>query len=313
MSSMAQTEVQELVFGDTRVTRVIESAGNLYMTPSQFFPDSEPAMWEKPGVWNEPEFLIPAGESVHEHTHRVAFQTWVIRSAGKVILVDTGVGNDKERPYVPLWSHLNGDFLDRLAAAGVRPEDVDVVVNTHIHPDHTGWNTVLRDRVWTPTFPNATYYLTTEDLEFWNPANGHQTVLGPGAQNMWEDSVAPILDAGQVKQWSGTERIDENLLLEAAPGHTPGSSILRLTSGGEEVLFIGDILHTPLQVGEPAVNSCFCQDPQLAAETRRRVFTEAAAKGTLMFPAHFTGKGAFTVRADGDAFALAGWAPLVSA
>lgn len=299
-----------LTLGDVTVTRVVESADDVHLTPSQFFPDSEPRMWEQEGVWNSPGFLIPAGDTVHEHSHRSAMQTWVIRSAGRTVLVDTGVGNDKERPYVPMWSHLESDYLARLATAGVRPEDVDIVVNTHLHPDHVGWNTVLRDRVWTPTFPNATYFMPAEDLEFWNPANGNASVLGAGAQNMWEDSIAPVLATGRVRAWSGSQRLDENLVLESAPGHTPGSSIVRLDSAGTRALFIGDLLHTPLQVHETAVTSCFCQDPDLAAATRRRIFGEAAAEGLLMFPAHFPGHSAFSVRADGDTFAIDAWAPL---
>ena len=240
-------------------------------------------------------------------------QTWVVRVDGRTVLIDTAIGNDKERPYIPSWSHLDSDFLTRLAAVGVLPGDVDVVVNTHLHPDHVGWNTVLQKRKWTPTFPNATYYLPAEDVEFWNPANQHPTVLGPGAQNVWEDSIAPVIDAGQAVQWSGTQQITESLRLEAAPGHTAGSSIVRLTTAGQQALFIGDILHSPVQVPSPTTNSCFCEDPEQAERTRRRIFTEAARDHLLMFPAHFPGHSAFRVRADGDTFAIDGWAPLASA
>ncbi len=303
-----------LTVGGVTVTRVIESVGSIGMTPEQFFPGTDPAAWTGGADQLRPHFLESDGDTIMNSTARVAMQSWVLRSGGKVILIDTCVGNDKDRPDVPSWSQLQTDFLGRLAAVGVTPEEVDVVVNTHLHADHVGWNTRLVDGVWVPTFPNAEYLLPAEDLDFWNPASGNSTIMGEGAHTVWADSIAPVFDAGQATAWRGHHRIDGALTLEAAPGHTPGASIVRLSSDGEEVLFVGDTLHSPAQVHDVHISSCFDEDPATANATRERIFTEAAEKGLVMFPAHFGGHGGFKVNRNvsqsGPLFTVTEWAPL---
>jgi glyoxylase-like metal-dependent hydrolase (beta-lactamase superfamily II) len=293
----------EITLGDVTVTRITEYYGSVGMTPAEFFPDSPEASWRDHRDWLAPDFWDPGTNEC-----RSAIQTWLLRSGGRTILVDTGVGNHKERPYSPVWSHLDTGFLDALAAAGVRPEDVDLVVNTHLHVDHVGWNTRLDGRTWVPTFPNATYLMPRRDFDFWNPANDHRPRLGRGNQNVFEDSVAPVHEAGLTQLWDGSHRIDADLRLELAPGHTPGSSVLHLESGGDRALFVGDLVHTALQIAEPDTNSCFCEDPAAARATRRELLGQAAETGALVFPAHFGGHGAAQVKRDGTRFAIADWA-----
>jgi len=299
-----------LIFGDVSVTRAVESVGSIGMTPDQFFPGTDPSAWEGHESWLRPFFLESDGDSTMTSTARTAFQTWILRSGGKTILIDAAIGNDKKRPDVPSWDHLQTAFLDRLAEAGVTPSEVDVVVNTHLHADHVGWNTSLVDGTWVPTFPNAQYLIAREDLDFWNPETGSATVMGPGAHEVWADSVQPLLDAGLVTSWTGEHAIDGALTLEAAPGHTPGSSILRLRSGDAEALFVGDILHNPAQVVDVHTSSCFDEDTTTAYATRDRIFTDAASRGVPMFPAHFGGHGGFTVTKTGEDFAIDAWQPL---
>jgi glyoxylase-like metal-dependent hydrolase (beta-lactamase superfamily II) len=238
---------------------------------------------------------------------QVAMQTWVLLSDGRTILVDTGVGNDKARPAVDVWDHLNLDYRGALDAAGVRPEDVDLVVNTHLHVDHVGWNTVLRDGEWVPTFPNATYLMPRTDFEFFNPAN-NPNIAGGVNENVFEDSVAPVYAAGQVRLWEDSHTIDAALRLEAAPGHTPGSSVLKLVSGADHALFAGDLVHTPLQIAEVDHNSCFCEDPAGARATRRALLGWASDHAALVPPAHFSGRGAVEVEHRGDGFGIRRWA-----
>ncbi|GLY50342.1 MBL fold metallo-hydrolase [Lentzea sp. NBRC 102530] len=290
--------------GSVSVTRVWEYYGSVEMTPAEFFPGTSPHVWKSEERWLAPEFHDPATDAVHS-----AIQTWLLRSEGRTILVDTGVGNHKERPYAPVWGHLDTDFLGNLARAGVRPEDVDVVINTHLHIDHVGWNTRLQDRTWVPTFPNATYLMPKDDFDFWNPAGNNPTVLGRGNQNVFEDSVAPVHRAGLALLWEHGHQIDANLRLEPAPGHTPGSSVLTLASGTDRAVFAGDLLHSPVQVLEPDTNSCFCEDPAAARATRRRILGEAADTRTLVFPAHFPGGGAVEVGHDAGGFVIEEWAP----
>ncbi|WP_037360247.1 MBL fold metallo-hydrolase [Amycolatopsis orientalis] len=295
--------MDEIILGDVAVARVKEFRGSVEMSPDEFFPDSPAGSWDEHRGWLAPDFWDPeTGEC------QSAVQSWLLRSEGRVILVDTGVGNHKDRPYAPVWNRLDTSYLDHLAAAGISPEDVDVVINTHLHIDHVGWNTRLEGRTWVPTFPNATYLMPLRDFEFWDPANENETVLGRGNQNVFEDSVAPVRRAGQVELWDGTYRIDRNLRLDLAPGHTPGSSVLTLDSGGDRALFVGDLVHTPLQIVEPETNSCFCEDPAEARATRRALLGRAAEDNALLLPAHFPGSGAAEVERDGAKFAIKKWA-----
>ncbi|MFE2441149.1 MBL fold metallo-hydrolase [Streptomyces melanosporofaciens] len=295
--------MQQITLGDVTITRVEEYYGPVDLTPRAFFPESPEKVWEDNASWLAPDFYDPAADNV-----RSAIQTWVLRSEGKTILVDTGVGNHKHRPYAPVWGYLNTDFLGNLARAGVHPEDVDIVINTHLHVDHVGWNTRLDGRQWVPTFPNATYLMPERDFEFWNPENEHKTVFGRGNQNVFEDSVVPIQEAGKAVLWDGSLEIDANLRLELAPGHTPGSSVLALDSRGDRALFVGDMLHNPVQIADPDTNSCFCENPAESRATRRRILGRAAEENTLVFPAHLGGHGAAEVRRDGGGFAIKEWA-----
>ncbi|AQW48728.1 MBL fold metallo-hydrolase [Streptomyces violaceusniger] len=295
--------MQQITLGDVTITRVEEYYGPVDLSPRAFFPESPEKVWEDNASWLVPDFYDPAADNV-----RSAIQTWVLRSEGKTILVDTGVGNHKHRPYAQVWGYLNTDFLGNLARAGVRPEDVDVVINTHLHVDHVGWNTRLDGRQWVPTFPNATYLMPERDFEFWNPENEHKTVFGRGNQNVFEDSVVPIQEAGKAVLWDGSLDIDANLRLELAPGHTPGSSVLALDSRGDRALFVGDMLHNPVQIADPDTNSCFCENPAESRATRRRILGRAAEENTLVFPAHLGGHGAAEVRRDGGGFAIKEWA-----
>jgi glyoxylase-like metal-dependent hydrolase (beta-lactamase superfamily II) len=296
--------MNSIELGDVTITRVMEYFGPVEMSPETFFPDSPDGAWQRNEHWLAPDFVDP-----QTNVCVSAIQTWLLRSEGKTILIDTGVGNHKERPYSPVWSHLNTDFLGNLARAGVRPEDVDLVVNSHLHVDHVGWNTYLDDRTWVPTFPNATYLMPRADFDFWNPANDHRARLGRGNQNVFEDSVAPVHEAGQTLLWENSFRIDKNLKLDLAPGHTPGSSVVTLESGTDRALFVGDLLHSPLQIVEPDTNSCFCEDPAEASATRRRLLGRAADTTALVFPAHLGGHGGAEVVRDGNRFAIKEWAP----
>jgi glyoxylase-like metal-dependent hydrolase (beta-lactamase superfamily II) len=290
--------------GSVALDRVPEYFGSVDLTPEAFFPDSTPPMWQDNESWLVPHFLDTDSGMV-----RTAIQTWVLRSNGRTILIDTGVGDGKERPYVPLFGHRRSGYLENLAAVGVRPDDVDIVVNTHLHNDHVGWNTVLDGREWVPAFPRARYLMPARDFEYWNPANGHVPAGGSHNQNVFEDSVAPVHRAGLVDLWEGEHVIDEHLRLAAAPGHTPGSSVVLLDSAGARAMFVGDLVHSPVQIAHPHVNSCFCEDPEQARATRRTLLARAADEDALVFPAHLGGGGGVRVQAAGAGFTLRQWAP----
>jgi glyoxylase-like metal-dependent hydrolase (beta-lactamase superfamily II) len=298
----------DFMVGDVEVTKVVEWSGEI--APARFVvPDSTPEVWRDNAAWLAPDHWRPASDSYH-----AAVQTWVLRSAGRTVLVDTGVGDGRDRPQIPLFDHLATGFLDRLAAAGVRPQDVDVVVNTHVHYDHVGWNTRGGEDGWEPAFPNATYLIPAVDQRYFAPENAHrrraprsehERLRQQGSLLVYADSVAPVL--GRAVLWEDAHRIDGNLTLESAPGHTPGSSVLRVRSGGDRAVFVGDVLHSPVQILRPDCSSCFCEDPGQAAATRRRLLERAADEKELVVPAHFAGPGTAEVRRDGSQFRVTGW------
>ena len=294
--------MNEITLGDVTITRIEEMHGPI-MPPENFFPDIPAAEWAA-----NADILVPDHYNPAENMVQVAMQTWLVRSEGRTILIDTGVGNDKARPAVPSWDHLQLDYLGNLARAGVQPSDVDLVVNTHLHVDHVGWNTTWRDGQWVPTFPNATYLMPELDFKFWNPAN-NPNLSGGVNENVFEDSVAPVHVAGQVQLWDGEYQIDAGLRLQAAPGHTPGSSVVTLTSGAEHALFAGDLIHTPLQLRKTGHNSCFCEDPATAVRTREQLLGWAADHHALVLPAHLSGHSGARIHRHGDSYDLDTWAP----
>ena len=295
--------MRTITLGDVTITRVAEWEG-LFSTGQELIPDSDRATWEANRTLLVPDHWEPESNAI-----RACLQTFVLRSEGKTILIDTGAGNHKERPWIPVFGHLQTPFLENLAAAGVAPKDVDVVVCTHVHVDHVGWNTYLHEREWVPTFPNATYLFARRDYDFWNPLNRHERRGQLVNQNMFEDSVAPIHRAGKAVLWDERHHIDANLTIELAPGHTPGLGVVRLHSKGDRAVFVGDLLHSPVQILEPDWNSCFCEDPEEARRSRRKVLGWAADNNALLIPAHLGGDHAAEVTRDGDKFAIKGWAP----
>ncbi|MER5642244.1 MBL fold metallo-hydrolase [Kitasatospora sp. NPDC002227] len=293
--------VQRIALGDVEIIRVVEWAGE-FITGRELVPDAPAELWQENAGWLAPDHWSPESGLA-----AVTLQTWVLRSGGRTVLVDTGVGNGRERPGNPLFHRREGDFLGRLAEVGVRPEEVDVVVNTHIHGDHVGWNTRDEGGTWVPTFPNARYLLPAADVHHFGPENGHAKGVRADDRLIFEDSIAPVLASGQAELWDGGHRIDEHLSLEPAPGHTPGSAVLRLDSGGDRAVFVGDLLHSPVQILAPSCSSCLCLDPAGAAASRQRILGRAAELGELVIPAHFGGTGAVEVRREGGEFTLGRW------
>ncbi|MCS7478719.1 MBL fold metallo-hydrolase [Umezawaea endophytica] len=300
--------MQKFTLGDVEISRVVEWHGN-FAPAGVLFPSMPDELWREHESWLDPEFWNATTGDYYAY-----MQTWVLRSAGRVVLVDTGLGNDKPRDH-ELLARRDGDFLARLADAGVEPEDVDIVVNTHLHADHVGWNTRLVDGEWVPTFPNARYLMSRADFDYWNPANGHvqRSTFGSvdDSRATFADSVLPIHQAGQAVLWEGDgHRIDEDLSLELAPGHTPGSAVLRLESGTDRAMFVGDVVHTPLQMIEPNHDTCLSEDQVEAARSRDRVLEQAAATNSLVVPAHLGGAAAAEVAYANGAYSIKRWGPL---
>lgn len=296
--------------GGATVTRVPELQFDL---AARLFADTPESGWR-----DHADLLVPGFYDPDTCQWHIAIQSWVIEVDGLTVVVDTGVGNDRPRPHMPPLDHLNTGFLAALRAAGVEREAVDVVVNTHVHSDHVGWNTMRQNDTWVPTFPNARYVVPAADYHHFEP-DGPAARRSPrteaeaaqqrGDQLVFADSVAPVAESGQLVEWSGDHQVSPSLRLRPAPGHTPGSSVLWLDAGAPAV-FVGDLTHSPLQLRRPADACAFDIDAPAAAATRRRIFTEAAQTGAAVIPAHYPGRGGATIRAVAEGFDVDRWLDL---
>lgn len=219
-------------------------------------------------------------------TITLSFNCYVIQAPGYVALIDGGIGDGKERPHRPAWHRRATNFLATLAAIGVSPEAVDIVVNTHLHADHVGWNTRRVGENWRPAFPKARYIVAETELAFW--LNQHESARdGNTLHGAFADSVLPIIRSVGFEAVASDAAIAAGLRFKPAPGHTPGMVAVSLATDVGEVLFMSDVLHHPLQLGDPDIASNFCADPVEAGATRRRLLAAAAAERSVLAPYHF--------------------------
>jgi glyoxylase-like metal-dependent hydrolase (beta-lactamase superfamily II) len=276
-----------MTLGRLRIATVVERAGPT--RPTWLLPDARPEAVERHREWLAPHFLDAGGrflQSIH---------AFVVRTPDLTVLVDTCVGNDKDRGGRAPFHMMQTPFLDDLRAAGVPPGSVDVVLCTHLHVDHVGWNTRLENGRWVPTFPRARYLFTRREWEHWSAEDGEDT------RRIMADSVRPVLDAGLGQLVDMDHRLTDEIWLEPTPGHTPGHVSVRLASGGEEAVITGDLMHHPVQMAEPWA-SHFDSDAEQARKTRR-AFCERYADGPVtVLGTHFHHPTAGRIVRHGDAW-----------
>ena len=220
----------------------------------------------------------------------LAVQSHLVRAGGLNILVDTCVGEMKPRPRRAEWDRRAASgYIGRLAAAGCRPEDVDVVLCTHLHVDHVGWNTQLRDGRWVPTFPKARYVMGRADLDHWTAEFARDPSVNHGS---FADSVLPVIAAGQAEPVDPGHVVADGASILPLPGHTPGQVGLDVaTAGGTRLIVCGDAIHSPVQVLRPEWSSAFCSDPAQAAATRTELLERAVSDDVVLIPAHLRASG----------------------
>lgn len=283
--------------GELEVTRV-EDFIMPHVPMKSLLPEvSEPAI-QSNLHWLAPRFYDAANKTAAVH-----IQSWLIRTAHHTILVDTCGGNFKPHSYFPEFDMRNGPYLENLRAAGANPEDINFVFCTHLHIDHVGWNTRLENGRWIPTFPNARYLFSKADYDAFDP---RQRSDGKRSRRdaTFEDSVLPVVEAKLALMVDGIHPIDDTLMIEPAPGHSPGHSLLRVESCGESAMFIGDIVHHPLQIAVPDYNSFACMDALLARQTRKRILEACCERNHLVVPAHFAAPHHGRVSYNGSDFAF---------
>lgn len=297
--------IQRWRIGDATVTRIEEQLGPGSFPPEKYFAGFEREVLERHLDWLVPHHYIPAQDALVTSVH-----SWLIQTAHHTVLLDCCSGNHKDRHWWPRFHQLQTPFLQRLARAGVAPEQVDIVMCTHLHADHIGWNTQLRDGRWVPTFPNARYLFSRRECEHWDPRLHPDDADDPHRRIAWHDSVLPVIEAGLAELVSGPHAIADDLLIEDAPGHTPGHILLKLLHADGGGVFCGDVIHHPLQVCAPHWNSQFCMAPEQARSTRRRVLEHCAETRAWLLPTHFGAPHVAGIRTAGDGFMPAFVAPL---
>ncbi|HUN50366.1 MAG TPA: MBL fold metallo-hydrolase [Candidatus Sulfotelmatobacter sp.] len=288
--------MKPVTIGAATVTRIEESYEPNF-SAAAFFPDWRPEIVDAHRDWMVPAHYDPASDFLKLSVH-----SWLIKLDGRTILVDTCVGNHKERPARPKWHRMETRYLQRLADAGVKPDEIDLVMCTHLHVDHVGWNTRLDNGRWVPTFPKARYVFSQADYDYY-AALDRDPEKGPANHGSFRDSVLPVVDAGLADIVGGAHALDEHLSIEPAPGHTPGSIAIKLTSRGAGAVFSGDILHHAIQLSHPEWNSFVCADAADARKSRRQVLEHCAGSGALLMPAHFGAPFVCHVEEKGKAFA----------
>jgi glyoxylase-like metal-dependent hydrolase (beta-lactamase superfamily II) len=262
--------------GQIVIQRIVESICTEF-APLSFFPETTQEDWARHRSWMEPLALDPVSGNLV-----LTIQAFLVRTRHHTILVDTCVGDHKPRPARPFWHMLKlNTFLPRLAAAGVRPGDVDYVMCTHLHWDHVGWNTQLQDGRWVPTFPNAKYIFAQREWETF------EALHRKDPQPHVIDSILPVMEARQAQLVSGDFALDDEVWLEATPGHTPGHVCVHLASQGAEAVITGDCIHSPVQCVEPGWIMRADFDPGLARTTRRSFLERYCDSGVTVCATHF--------------------------
>jgi glyoxylase-like metal-dependent hydrolase (beta-lactamase superfamily II) len=261
-----------------RIDRVVESELPL-LDPLQIYPDATPEAIDAQLDWLAPRFYDPRTKLLI-----VPIQGFVVRAGGKTIVVDTGVGDCKNR-HRPEFNDQRRDWIGRVGSLGVTPESVDYVICTHFHVDHVGWNTRLEDGRWIPTFPNARYLFTQEEWDYWKSAEGFRALGRTG--DYLADSVTPIVEAGLADFVPMDHQVLAEVRLLPAAGHTPGFVCVDVRADGKRTVLAGDLLHSPLQCVYPDWSTRFCADPVSSARTRIALLSEWARDRTVVIPTHF--------------------------
>lgn len=265
------------IYGDVTIERVLDL--EVKLSPFPLLPELTPEILDRHRDWLGPELMDPHGDKLIG-----SFHSFIIRAPDSITVVDTCCGNDKQRPNRPHYHQQANPYLERLVASGIRPEDVDYVLCTHLHGDHVGWNTRLQEGRWVPTFPNARYLVSRLEWEYWQN-EARREAYNP--DDFYDDSIRPVYEAGQLELIDESFRIAENITVELTPGHTPGHLCVRISDGKEEAVMSGDLMHCVLQVAEPQLNSCFCEAAEEARATRKTFLKRALKNNTLVMPAHF--------------------------
>ena len=247
----------KLTVGNVEIVSVSDGQGD--MNPTEAFPASAVEIWR-----SEYSDLVDDAGQIHPR-----FGSFAVNSGGKLVLVDTGLGGP------------DATLLSDMEANGIGRDAVDLVVLTHIHPDHVGWN--LSDG--SPTFPNARYLVTKIDWDHWTQPEIRAEAPHVDAQ------MIPLEGLNVLDLIEGEYSVTDELTTLPTPGHTPGHISIAVVSGGERAFILGDVAHSPAQAQYTDWSPVFDTDPDLARQTRRAVLDKLESEGALVASGHFPNPG----------------------
>jgi glyoxylase-like metal-dependent hydrolase (beta-lactamase superfamily II) len=276
--------------GDVTITKIVEleMGGGGHVLMPQATPEAILAI-----PWLRPHFADDAGGL------KLAIQSFLVQTPSLRIVVDTCLGNGKQHRHVPAWNGRNGPYLSDLTAAGFPPASVGMVLCTHLHADHVGWNTHLADGRWVPAFPNARYVFGRAEYDYWRTVDDPPVVA-----DIMADSVTPVMDAGLAMLVETDARLTPEIRLIPTPGHTPGHVSVAIESRGEKALITGDFVHHPCQIAHPDWSTLADTDPAQGIATRRAMFGMLSAEPVLVIGTHFAGATARRIVRDGLTYRL---------
>lgn len=273
--------------GKVKITKIVEvesTGGTRFILPQATGEKIQKLPW-----------LIPHF-ATEEGRLKMTIHSLIVETPSQRIVVDTCLGNDKQGRKVPTWNDLHNPFLENLAAAGYPADTIDLVLCTHLHVDHVGWNTKLVDGKWVPTFPNARYVFGRAEYEYWKTHSEE-----PDKASVFSDSVQPIVDAGRADLVASDQQLSDEITLIPTPGHSPGHMSVHIKSDGSEGLLTGDVAHHPCQMAHLDWSSTADSDPVQSARTRQELFSRFADTPTLVIGGHFS---AGNIKRDGKGFRL---------
>lgn len=272
--------------GEVTISRLVEfEVPYPYHEKYSFLKDATPDALRAIS-WLHPHFVTDDGAL------KLSVHALLIDAPGMKLVVDTCVGNDKARKMLR-GQVLRTAFLESLAEAGFGRDEVDAVVCTHLHYDHVGWNTMLENGKWVPTFPKARYLIGRAEYEHWMKETETEAV------EIMTDSVTPIFDAGLVELVEMNHRISPELRLMPSVGHTEGHVCVVIESKGRTAIITGDMMHHPCQIAYPEWISEFDADKRAAEATRRTLIKDWADQPILVIGTHFAAPTAGRIKRDG--------------
>jgi glyoxylase-like metal-dependent hydrolase (beta-lactamase superfamily II) len=266
-----------LTLGDLTVHRIVEMEIP-FTDPYEFMPGLTPAQLEANRLWMQDAGALDTatGKLV------LCFQSYVVRTPHHTILVDSCVGNDKDRSARPVWHQKKDDaFMRGLAGLGLGVDDIDIVMCTHLHVDHVGWNTRLENGRWVPTFPRARYLFSEREYAYWAGENAKAPIA------CIADSVIPIVEAKRADFVASSHAVDDHVRLIPTPGHTPDHFAVEIGRGETAAILTGDLIHSPLQARYPALSMRADTDPAQGIATRQSFLERVCESRTLCCTAHF--------------------------